>query len=109
MKTEIWAHRGSSHTHIENTRAAFQQAIDDGAEGIELDVQRTKDGALIVYHDENFKRLTGLNKLVEQVTWAEVQKMTLTSPHVSNAEDTSIILLEEVLLLIKDTGLTINI
>lgn len=109
MKTEIWAHRGSSHTYIENTRAAFQRAIDDGAEGIELDVQRTKDGELIVYHDENFKRLTGVNKLVEESTWAEVQELTLSSPHVAHAEDKRIILLEEALLLTKDTALTINI
>lgn len=113
MHTQIWAHRGSCHKHIENTLDAFKQAINDGADGIELDVQRTKDGKLIVYHDENLKRLTGVKKYVKDVTWAEIQTMTLSiNKHLSRPKlflDTDIPSLESVLELMKDTSMIINI
>lgn len=113
MHTNICAHRGSSHKYIENTLAAFKQAIDDRAEGIELDVQRTKDGILVVYHDENLKRLTGVNKYVRDLTWDEIQKLTLsTSKKLSVAKkllDKQIPSLEAVLKLMKNTNLVINI
>lgn len=103
MHTEIWAHRGASHKQIENSLVAFNQAIADGAEGIELDVQRTKDGKLIVYHDENVKRLTGVNKFVWELTWSEVQELRLQET------EEKIPSLEEVLVLMKNTNLLINI
>lgn len=113
MQTEIWAHRGSSHSYIENSLAAFDRAVKDGAEGIELDVQRTKDGQLVVYHDENLKRLTGLDQFLWELTWKEVQELTLSVKNkeisYSNISNTKIPSLEEVLEFMKDTSLTINI
>jgi len=55
----IIAHRGSSARAPENTIAAFQMAIQDGAEGIEFDVHLSKDGAPVVIHDDDLRR-TGL-------------------------------------------------
>ena len=52
-KTKVWAHRGASGYAPENTLDAFQKAVEMGADGIELDVQMTKDGELVVIHDEN--------------------------------------------------------
>jgi len=52
------AHRGASYLAPENTTAAFELARDIGADYIETDVQRTKDGKLIVVHDDTFKRTT---------------------------------------------------
>jgi glycerophosphoryl diester phosphodiesterase len=49
--TAIWAHRGASSAERENTLAAFRAAAMMGADGIELDVRRTADGALAVHHD----------------------------------------------------------
>lgn len=106
MQTKIWAHRGSSRKYIENTMSAFQQAYDDGAEGIELDVQQTKDGRLVVYHDENLKRLTGLNKFIWEIDWQEMKHLNL---HALNEEDANIPLLEEVLAFVKQTDLLLNI
>ena len=103
MHTQIWAHRGSSKMFIENSIPAFQQAIDAGAEGVELDVQRTKDGQLVVFHDEKLKRLTGRDNYLGELIWSELQKLTLGST------DEKIPSLEEVLLLFKDTDLTVNI
>lgn len=103
MRTKIWAHRGSSHTFIENSMAAFKQAIADGADGVELDVQRTKDGKLAVFHDENLKRLTGLDKHLWEISWEELQTLTIGE----TAE--KIPSLEEVLTFFKGTDLTLNI
>ena len=54
-KTKVWAHRGASGYAPENTLDAFQKAVEMGADGIELDVQMTKDGELVVIHDETIK------------------------------------------------------
>ena len=51
----IIAHRGASALAPENTLAAFQKAIDDGAEGIEFDVRLAKDGVPVVFHDDGLK------------------------------------------------------
>ncbi len=48
---EIIAHRGAPREALENTLAAFQIALDQGADGIELDVHTTKDGVVVVHHD----------------------------------------------------------
>src|SRR5690554_4928380 len=90
MHTTIWAHRGSSHQYIENTLAAFKQAIDDGSDGIELDVQRTKDGKLVVIHDENLKRLTGDTGFVWEMTWKELQQLSLKPSKIVSASNKSL-------------------
>ena len=56
--TEVWCHRGYSGRYPENTMLAFQKAVETGAEGIELDVQLTRDGEVIVLHDETLDRTT---------------------------------------------------
>ena len=50
MSTQIWAHRGASAYAPENTLEAFQLALDMGADGIELDIQLSADGELMVLH-----------------------------------------------------------
>ncbi len=71
----IIAHRGASDTAPENTAFAFEAAINAGADGIELDVQQTADGVLIVFHDMNMERITGLDKNVSDVTYEEIQSL----------------------------------
>ena len=56
--TKVWAHRGASGYRPENTLEAFELAIRQGADGIELDVHTSADGELIVMHDENVDRVT---------------------------------------------------
>ena len=56
--TEIFAHRGASGYESENTLEAFALAVEQGADGIELDVQLTKDGELVVIHDETIDRVS---------------------------------------------------
>lgn len=75
MRTYIIAHRGSKGTHPENTLPAFLHAIRVGAEGIELDVQLTKDRQLIVIHDETVNRTTDGEGLVSQLTLGELKQL----------------------------------
>ena len=56
MATKVWAHRGASAYAPENTIPAFRLAMEQGADGIELDVQLSKDGKLVVIHDERVDR-----------------------------------------------------
>lgn len=72
---KITAHRGSSLNAPENTMAAFQKAIDEMADYIELDVQQTKDGAVIVMHDSNVSRTTGVDKYVWEMTLDEIKEL----------------------------------
>ena len=55
---KIWAHRGASGHAPENTMPAFELAWQLGADGIELDVQLTKDGVPVVIHDETVDRVS---------------------------------------------------
>ncbi|GAP64351.1 glycerophosphoryl diester phosphodiesterase [Ardenticatena maritima] len=72
----ILAHRGAQRVAPENTLPAFLAAIAQGADGIELDVQRTADGVLVVAHDENLGRtISGTpSERVARLTWAELQQ-----------------------------------
>ena len=71
----VMAHRGLSADAPENTLYAFSDAISVGADFIELDVQQTKDGVLVVMHDSNLKRTTGVNKDIWDVNYADIQDL----------------------------------
>ena len=68
----IFAHRGASSFHLENTFPAFKKALEIGADGIELDVQLTKDGVLVVFHDVDLQRLAGSKKFVAHCEYDEL-------------------------------------
>ena len=78
-----YAHRGLWNTNApgennrpENSLAAFRAAVDKGY-GIELDVHRTKDGALVVHHDDSLKRMTGVDIRIADSTLADVRACKL--------------------------------
>jgi glycerophosphoryl diester phosphodiesterase len=73
--TAITAHRGSSITAPENTMAAILQAIDEGADFVEIDVQETKDGTVVLAHDKDLNRVFGLNKRIWEVTYDEIRDL----------------------------------
>ncbi|TLQ04656.1 glycerophosphodiester phosphodiesterase [Pediococcus stilesii] len=75
MITQIIAHRGSKGTRPENTLAAFNQAIDDGADGIETDVHLSSDGELIIIHDETVNRTTNGEGRVFDKTLIELKQL----------------------------------
>jgi glycerophosphoryl diester phosphodiesterase len=74
-KPLIIAHRGASAEAPENTLSAFRRAIASKADGIELDVQISKDGVPVVFHDDSLRRLTGVSGRLTAKTWPELQKL----------------------------------
>lgn len=74
-QVEFVGHRGASFDAPENTLAAFRMAWARGAKAIELDVHPTKDGSLIVSHDANTKRTTGVSRLIHESTMADLRQL----------------------------------
>lgn len=108
-KIEVTAHRGSSIKYPENTMLAFRKAKEEGADFIELDVQETKDGQLIVMHDSNFKRTTGLNKNTWELDLEEVKKLDAGSYFSREFAGEKIPTLEEVVIFAKENNVKLNI
>lgn len=75
MKPIIIAHRGASGYAPENTMAAFRLAVDQGADGIELDLRQTADGHLVVLHDATLERTGGNPRPVSALTLQEIHKL----------------------------------
>lgn len=71
-KIEVIAHRGYSSEFPENTMAAFKGACELGVDYIELDVQLSKDGVPVLFHDTDMKRLTGQKGLISDYTYEEL-------------------------------------
>ena len=71
----IIAHQGASLDLPPNTIEAFQVALDQGADIIELDIWRSKDGVWVVIHDKNLLRITGVNKDITQLSFEEIQSL----------------------------------
>ena len=74
-----YAHRGASARAPENTFSAFYLAVELGANGIETDIRRTKDGVLVLLHDQDLVRLAGLDKKVQAMSYAELARIDLGS------------------------------
>ena len=71
--TQIYAHRGSSAIHPENTLRAFRHALAIGVDGIELDVHATADGTPVVIHDRDVGRTTDGTGYVDQIPLARLE------------------------------------
>ena len=68
----IYAHRGASEYYPENTISSFSAGVDMGANGIETDVQISKDGVLMIFHDDTMKEKTGFEGTVADYTYSEL-------------------------------------
>lgn len=106
--TKIFAHRGASAYAPENTVEAFALAMEQGADGIELDVQMTKDGQVVVIHDETIDRVSDGTGAVRDYTLEELKKFHFSN-HMENYENAVIPTLKEVLDLIKSSNMLLNI
>ncbi|MEL6778152.1 MAG: glycerophosphodiester phosphodiesterase [Cyanobacteria bacterium J06597_16] len=73
----ILGHRGVPEEHQENTMAGFKRAVELGIDGVELDVFLTKDKQLVVFHDLDTERLTGVPGIITEMTWPEIQQLTI--------------------------------
>jgi glycerophosphoryl diester phosphodiesterase len=77
------SHRGAKTDHVENTIKAFDMARASGFKWFEIDVQMSVDGELFLFHDDDMKRLAGLDKIPTKMTWAELQAVDLIHPILS--------------------------
>ena len=107
--TNLYAHRGASMVCPENTMAAFRQALHENAYGIELDVQLSKDGEMIVIHDPTIERTTNGTGAVKDLTVSELKHFDAGSWFNEAFSGETIPLLEEVLVWMKETQLVLNI
>lgn len=98
---KVTAHRGSSLKAPENTISAFKQAMDDMADYIELDVQETRDGAIIVMHDTNVLRTTGVDKNVWEMSLQEIKDLDAGSYFSPEFAGEKVPTLDEVIKLVK--------
>ena len=73
-----YAHRGASEYMPENTLLSFYMGLSMGANGIETDVQRTKDGVLVLFHDDTLARVTGAEGSVCDYTFHQLQQLWVT-------------------------------
>lgn len=107
---KIWAHRGCSYACPENSLEAFRAAAELARlTGIELDVQLSKDGTLVVFHDENMKRVTGQDRMICDCTMEELKNIPLCP---GTKRESRIPSFREVLELLKpycDKGLKLNV
>lgn len=106
--TLIFAHRGSSKAEPENTMPAFKQALKDGSDGIELDVQLTKDGEVVVIHDEKVDRTTNGKGYVKDFNLKELQILNANNKF-PKLQKVKIPTLKEVLDWFSDKKLILNI
>lgn len=108
-KTKIFAHRGASGYAPENTLEAFVLAVSQKADGIELDVQLTRDGVPVVIHDETIDRVTSKTGYVKDYTLKELKKLTVMEKRFPAYPSSKIPTLEEVLNAVKASGIWVNI
>ncbi|WP_210469253.1 glycerophosphodiester phosphodiesterase [Sporosarcina sp. 6E9] len=106
---KIYAHRGSSGTHPENTIAAFLDASKLPIHGIEFDVHMTKDGELVIIHDEKIDRTSNGKGYVKDMTLAELRNYDFGSWFSPQFKGEHIPTLYEVLDIFSETSHHLNI
>jgi glycerophosphoryl diester phosphodiesterase len=109
VNTKIYAHRGASKYAPENTMPAFELAYNMKADGIETDIQLTKDGIPVLIHDEKVRRTTGGKGLVMDYTVKEIKKLDAGRWFSDEFKGTPIVTLEEFLQWIKPKPLLLNL
>ncbi len=108
MNTKIWAHRGASGYRPENTIPSFQYAMELNADGVELDIQLTKDGEIVVCHDELLDRTSNAKGFLKDYTLEELKHFDFSYQYPKIGKVT-IPTMKEVFELLKPSNLIINI
>jgi len=106
---KIYAHRGCSGTFPENTIAAFNAAARLPIHGVEFDVHMTKDGELVVIHDESINRTSNGSGFIKDMTLKELKNYDFGTWFSNNFKGEKVPTLREVLYVFKDTHHHINI
>lgn len=90
-----YAHRGASHYYPENTWIAFHKGIEMGANGIELDLQKTKDNKIVIFHDNTIDAKSNGKGKICDYTYDELLKLDFGSWFDAKFEGVSIMLFED--------------
>ncbi len=98
---KVIAHRGWSAIAPENTEIAIEKAIELGVDMIEIDVRRTIDNKLVVFHDAKLSRTTSDRGMVRRKTWAQLKSLEHSSWFDIKLPAQRILRLEEVLEMVK--------
>ena len=93
----LYGHRGASALLPENTLAAFERALADGANALELDVHRTNDGHFVVAHDPHGERLAGVSEQIRALGLDQVRRWDVTTTNCRDLDRHCVPTLEEVL------------
>lgn len=96
VPVKIIAHRGSSRRAPENTVSSILCSVEDKADYAELDVQQTKDGVVVLMHDKNLKRVSKLNKNVEETNYKNIEELSVYGNNSKKFKDEKIPKLDEV-------------
>lgn len=102
------AHRGDRKCFPENTMPAFVSAIEFGCDMIETDIHMTAGGELIIFHDRNAKRITGVDRAVDQMTLAEIRALDAGALFDEKFRGTHIPTVAEFMELIRDRDILVN-
>lgn len=109
MNIKNFAHRGYSGKYPENTMLAFRKAVEAGADGIELDVQLSRDGVPVIIHDELVDRTTDGKGRVKDMTLAELQALDASYLYAGQYGKNPIPTFREYCEFVKDLPITTNI
>lgn len=107
-KIQIWGHRGASGSRPENTLSSFEEAVRENADGVELDIQLSRDGQIVVCHDETIDRTSDGSGYVKDYTLEELRRFNFNQQF-TDQPSAEIPTMEEVFSLLKPTKLIINI
>lgn len=80
MRTQIIAHRGLTSLHLENSSLALLAALDNGADGLEFDIQLSQDMVPMVFHDRKLGRLSGVQKKIDELSALELSQLRQRLP-----------------------------
>ncbi|WP_299874811.1 glycerophosphodiester phosphodiesterase family protein [uncultured Cocleimonas sp.] len=102
-KNKIIAHRGDNTNHPENTYAAIESALLAGALFVEFDIQMNADKSIVVFHDEDFKRMSGDDRSLFDTTDESLRTLSIHEPNQFANEHypTYISYLDDILVLLK--------
>lgn len=106
---KVIAHRGYSGKYPENTMLAFQKAVEEGCDEIELDVQLTKDRVAVVIHDEKIDRTTDGTGMVKDYTYEELKEFNAAAGFSGLTKFQQIPTFEEYCSWVSKAGITTNI
>lgn len=106
---KVFAHRGASGDYPENTMLSFSKALSIGVDGIELDIHKSKDGQLVVIHDEDVQRTFKGKGFVKDYTLEEIKNFMCRKFEFVENEYCKVPTLREVFELIKNEDIILNV